>query len=88
MNISVPTRLGAEAHLLSRGVSLDTVGRGAGGLPRPALHGVAERWPREALAGQLDAVTRKQAQMRPESRAALLHRLGFSGLLHANPLEG
>jgi hypothetical protein len=31
--------------------------------------------------------TTEQAQIRPHSRAALLHRLGFAKLIEGNPLE-
>jgi hypothetical protein len=41
LNITVPPGLGVEASLLSKGVSLDTVGRRVESMPAPALAAVA-----------------------------------------------
>jgi hypothetical protein len=87
LNINVPERLGAEAHLLSKGVSLDTVGRYAHQLPPAPVHDVNSRWAREGFSDYLISATSRQAKLRPQSRSALLHRLGFSALLRANPLD-
>jgi hypothetical protein len=86
LNITVPARLGAEAHLLSKGVSLDVVGRRLHQLAPAATAGVDRRWPRAGLADELVASTREQARLRGESRAALLHKLGFAKLIEGNPL--
>ena len=87
LNVNVPSRLGVEAHLLSKGVSLDVVGRRLHQIaPATALE-VNKRWPREGLAAELVVSTTKQAQMRPRSRSALLHKLGFAKLIRANPLD-
>ena len=87
LNISVPERLGAEASLLSRGVMLEVVGRRLEQLPHAAVRQVVARWPRDGSGAQLVEATRRQAQRRPESRAALLHKLGFVDLVMANPLD-
>ncbi|MFL5846803.1 MAG: HD domain-containing protein [Solirubrobacteraceae bacterium] len=87
LNVTVPARLGAEASLLSRGVSLDVVGRHADRLPAAGVARVEQRWPRDGLAGELIATTVAQARARPQSRSALLHRLGFARLVRANPLD-
>ena len=87
LNVNVPARLGAEAHLLSKGVSLDVVGRRLHQIAVPSTLEVNERWPRNGFASELAASTNKQARMRPESRSALLHRLGFVQLIHGNPIE-
>ncbi len=87
LNVNVPERLGAEAHLLSRGVSLDVVGRWLHQIPPAATRDVEERWPRDGLASELIASTRAQARMRPDSRPALLHKLGFAKLIERNPLH-
>ena len=87
LNVNVPPRLGAEAHLLSMGVSLDVVGRRLHQIAPPATLEVNERWPRDGFASELTASTIKQAQMRPGSRSGLLHRLGFVKLVDGNPLE-
>jgi hypothetical protein len=87
LNVTVPKRLGAEAHLLSKGVSLDTIGRRLHRLPGARVCDVEERWPREGFAEHLASATGRQAKIRPQSRSALLHRLGFAELLLANPLD-
>jgi hypothetical protein len=33
------------------------------------------------------SLTSRQAELRPQSRSAFLHRLGFAGMLRANPLD-
>ncbi|MGA9286686.1 MAG: hypothetical protein WBV85_14720 [Solirubrobacteraceae bacterium] len=87
LNVNVPARLGAEANLLSKGVSLDVVGRRLHQIaPSTALE-VNKRWPRDGFASELAASTTKQARMRPGSRSALLHKLGFVKLIEGNPFE-
>jgi hypothetical protein len=44
-------------------------------------------WPRAGFGVELVEATTEQAQIRPHSRAALLHRLGFAKLIEGNPLE-
>jgi hypothetical protein len=87
LNVTVPARLGAEAHLLSKGVSLDVVGRRLHHVPVAAVERVTAHWPREGLAADLITSTRMQAQLRPQSRSALIHKLGFAALIKGNPLE-
>ncbi|HTA36885.1 MAG TPA: HD domain-containing protein [Solirubrobacteraceae bacterium] len=87
LNVTVPARIGAEAQLLSKGVSLDTIGRRLHQLPRASVDRADREWPRRAFAEQLVAATTRQAEIRPRSRSALLQRLGFVQMLRANPLE-
>jgi len=87
LNIDVPDRYGPEAILLSKGVTLDVVGRRMERFPQAALLEVAKKWPREGSSELLLADTKLQAKRRPQSRAALLHRLGFAKLISANPLD-
>lgn len=87
LNISVPERLGAEAALLSKGVMLDVVGRRLDQLSKAVVARVVERWPRDGSGAALLEATTRQAERRPDSRAALLHRLGFTALVTANPLD-
>jgi hypothetical protein len=87
LNVTVPVRLGAEAHLLSKGVSLDVVGRRLHQIPGATATTIEERWPRDGFARELAAATAEQAQMRTRSRSALLHKLGFVELIEGNPLE-
>lgn len=87
LNIQVPDRYGPEAVLLSRGVMLDVVGRRIERFPEATLSDVAKKWPREGSGALLLEDTARQAKTRPRSRAALLHRLGFTRLVSANPLD-
>jgi HD domain len=87
LNVTVPARLGAEAHLLSKGVSLDVIGRRLHQLSPPTTRGVDERWPRDGFASELATSTSEQARLRPQSRSALLHKLGFVKLIEDNPLQ-
>jgi hypothetical protein len=86
LNIAVPRRLGAEAYLLSRGVSLDTVGRRSERLSHADVDDVERRWPRTDLAERLIDANAAHARARPASRSAFLRRVGFDSLLRANPL--
>jgi hypothetical protein len=87
LNVTVPARLGVEAHLLSKGVSLDTVGRRLHRLPRTSVDEVDRHWPRDKFTEQLVQSSKRQAAIRPQSRSAFLHKLGFAQLLQANPLD-
>jgi len=87
LNITVPDRYGAEASLLSKGVMLDVVGRRVEKLPDRSVAEVVTRWPREDSGELLLSGTKRQAKVRPQSRAALLHQLGFADLVTANPLD-
>jgi hypothetical protein len=86
LNITVPARLGTEAHLLSKGVSLDVVGRRLHQIEPPLVQSIDTRWPRDGFASELAAATTRQAQLRPGSRSGLLHKLGFVKLIEGNPL--
>jgi hypothetical protein len=55
--------------------------------PQAALLEVAKKWPRDGSGALLLEDTERQAKRRPQSRAALLHRLGFTELVSANPLD-
>lgn len=87
LNIEVPERYGPEAVLLSRGVMLDVVGRRRELMPKTAVSEVIAKWPREGSSELLLADTKIQAEVRPQARAAMLHRLGFTKLVSANPLD-
>jgi hypothetical protein len=87
LNVDVPDHYGPEAVLLSKGVTLDVVGRRMERFPQAALLEVARKWPREGSGALLLEDTKRQAERRPQSRAALLHRLGFAKLVSANPLD-
>ncbi len=86
LNVRVPPECGAETRLLHAGVGLDAIGRGSELLDPAAVSAVVDRHPREGMATELSELTRAQARIRPESRIGLLTRLGFQGLVAANPL--
>jgi hypothetical protein len=87
LNIDVNDRYGPIATLLSKGVMLDVVGRRLEQLPTEPVSDVVARWPRAGSGDLLLTDSKRQAKSRPESRAALLHKLGFTGLVTANPLD-
>jgi hypothetical protein len=79
--------LGAEAYLLSRGISLDVVGRRLHQMPAATTATIENLWPRDGFARELAAATTEQAQLRTQSHSALLHELGFVKPVEGNPLE-
>lgn len=87
LNVDVRSAYGPVATLLSKGVMLDVVGRRLEQLPLEPIEAVTERWPRAGSGDLLLADTKVQARLRPRSRAALLHRLGFADLVSHNPLD-
>jgi hypothetical protein len=87
LNVAVPDRLGAEAALLSKGVTLDAIGARLDRLPRSAVAQVVDLWPRDGSGALLVRATRRQAECRPQSRSALLDALGFARLVEHNPLD-
>jgi len=87
LNVRVPLECGPETHLLQAGVGLDAVGRRAAELDPGAVAAVIARHPRTGMAGEISELSAAQAKLRPESRIALLTRLGFQGLVKANPLD-
>jgi hypothetical protein len=86
-NITVPERYGPVATLLSKGVSLDAIGRRLEQLPRQAVSLITSRWPRDGTADTLIAAMSTQASVRPHSRAHLLCQLGVRRLSATNPLD-
>jgi HD domain len=87
LNVRVPLECGPETRLLHAGVGLDAVGRRAAELGSGAVAEVLARHPRTGMVDELAELTAAQAELRPESRMGLLTRLGFQGLVRANPLD-
>jgi hypothetical protein len=87
LNIDVSDRFGPIATLLSKGVMLDVVGRRLGQLPSPVVAEVVARWPRVGSGAELLGQSERQAELRPQSRIALLYALGFNRLVLSNPLD-
>jgi hypothetical protein len=87
LNVNVHDRFGPIATLLSKGVMLDVVGRRIEQISAANITEVLGRWPREGSGELLVSDTARQAELRPHSRAALLHRVGFTKLVSANPID-
>ncbi len=78
LNITVPMeRHGPEAHLLNEGAGLDVVGRRLNELPRAQVKEIESRHPRDGFYDGFADLMAKQARTRPDSRAALMWKLGF-----------
>jgi hypothetical protein len=87
LNIKVDLSDGAEAVLLHRAARLDAGGLGLGDLPRQTTAEIVARWPRDGFADELAAAIHGQAERRPQSRAALLNRIGLRRLILTNRLD-
>jgi hypothetical protein len=87
MNIQVPVDQGIEAHLLHAGAHLDVAGTRAGDLPRQTIRDVVAKHPRDGFPACFAAAMRRESTERPDSRAALLWRLGMRLPLNHNPLD-
>lgn len=87
MNIHVPLDQGVEAHLLHAGAHLDVAGTRAADLPRQTIREVVAKHPRDGFPACFAAAMRRESAERPDSRAALLWRLGMSLPLNHNPLD-
>lgn len=87
LNIHVPTDEGLEAHLLHAGAHLDVAGTRAGELPRQTIRDVVAKHPRDGFPDCFATLMRRESAERPNSRAALLWRLGMRLPLHHNPLD-
>lgn len=87
MDVQVPRAVGAEAHLLHAGAHLDVAGTRAGDLPRQAIREVVGKHPRDGFPACFGVLMRREAAERPDSRAAVLWRLGLRLPLNHNPLD-
>ncbi|MEI8409664.1 MULTISPECIES: HD domain-containing protein [unclassified Kribbella] len=87
MNVHVPADQGVEAHLLHAGAHLDVAGTRAGDLPRQAIRDVVAQHPRDGFPDCFATLMRRESAERPNSRAAILWRLGMSLPLNHNPLD-
>jgi hypothetical protein len=85
LNMDVPVALGVEAHLLNAGASCDVTGIGLIELARSDVARVVGEHPRAGFAEGLSTLVAEQARRRPDSRAALLHRLGFRKIMERAP---
>ncbi len=77
----------ATAHLLYAGAHLDVAGTRAGDLPRQTIREVVAKYPRDGFPACVADLMRREAAERPNSRAALLWRLGMRLPVTHNPLD-
>jgi cyanamide hydratase family protein with HD domain len=87
MNNHVRPDEGPEAHLLHAGAHLDVAGTRAGDLARQTIREVVAEHPRDGFPTCFADLMRREATDRPNSRAALLWRLGMRLPVTHNPLD-
>lgn len=87
MNVSVPVGQGVEAHLLHAAAHLDVTGARAWHIPRPLIHQVIAQYPREQFAAKFIEVLRCEAHEHPDSRTAVLWKLGARAAIALNPIN-
>jgi hypothetical protein len=85
LNIRVGLEQGPEAHLLHEGAALDVIGARLRELHPDTVQEVLRDYPRLDFKAGMSAAMKEQAKLRPQSRAALLVRLGFIGMIRAAP---
>ena len=78
---------GPEARLLQAGAHLDVGGTRAGDLPRQTIREVVGRYPRHGFPACFATSMRRETAERPNSRAAVLWRLGMRLPMDHNPLD-
>jgi hypothetical protein len=87
MNVSVPIAQGMEAHLLHAATHLDVAGSRAQQIPRALLHQLDMRYPRDGFAHLFTAAMRREARECPDSRTAVLWKLGMQVPIALNPIR-
>jgi len=85
LNVRVGLKHGAEAHLLHEGAMLDVIGVRRNELHAGTVQAVLVRYPRLGFKAEIGAAMKEQAASRPESRAAFLVGLGFTGMIRKSP---
>ncbi|MEU4292049.1 HD domain-containing protein [Kribbella sp. NPDC026596] len=78
---------GPEARLLQAGAHLDVAGTRAADIPRDVIRSTVARYPRNGFPACFATAMRREAAERPNSRAALLWRLGMRLPMNHNPLD-
>jgi cyanamide hydratase family protein with HD domain len=87
MDISVPTDQGLEARLLHSATHLDVAGAQAQKIPRSLIAQINQRLPRREFKTTFAAAMRREAADHPDSRTAVLCKLGLQLAIASNPLE-
>jgi hypothetical protein len=88
LNVDVDISEGAEAHLLSFGVTLDVGGIGVDRLPSTFVASVLAEWPRGVTGAEVAEVIRRQALLHPSTRSGFLREVvHLDDLAQANALD-
>lgn len=88
LNIVVPLRCGAEAHLLQAGAAMDVVGMNAETIGDSTRRAVVRQYPRENSKQAFGERLRAEMEERPGGRICYLHRrLGFGKLIRQSPFS-
>ena len=87
LNVSVGLKHGPEAHLLNAGAAFDVVGLRWREIAENARRTVLSVHPRLDFKTGMIAQMKSQARNRPDSRAALLVKLGFCNMIRDAPFE-
>jgi cyanamide hydratase family protein with HD domain len=87
LHMNIQPSGGPEARLLHAGAHLDVAGTRAADLPRDTIRAVVAKHPRDGFPACFATAMRREATERPNSRAALLWRLGMRLPLNHNPLD-
>jgi hypothetical protein len=85
MNVRVPPGKGVEAYLLHEGAAFDVVGARFGEIGAATREQALARHPRLEMKAAIAEAMKAQSRGRPASRAALLCRLGFIGMIRRAP---
>ncbi|MQY20531.1 HD domain-containing protein [Nocardia macrotermitis] len=86
LDVSVPPEHGVESHLLHAAARLDVVGARVADLPKPVLHQVNTRHPRGHFSTELSRALSREARERPDSRIAVLWKIGMRLPIVLNPV--
>jgi hypothetical protein len=87
LNPRVSLDQGAEAHLLSAGVTLDNIGQRYHELDRTTVGRVLERHPRVGYKHAFAGLWRAEAKASPASRAHMLRLIGFGLAIRLAPFR-
>lgn len=84
---SPPSNVATEGVLLHDAAFLDVAGVGVDRTTTGDRNAVLSTYPRTDFAAEFAAALKNEAKQRPQSRAALSHRLGAAMAVKLNPLE-
>ncbi len=87
LNPAVPLSAGAEAHLLNAGAALDVVGAGLTALHPDDRARVLAAYPRNGFKRTMRAAMERERAAAPDTRAALLMKLGFAAMIESAPFD-